>query len=95
MIQNLSREPFSKVLAIPSELGQLIARMRDSDGLCTCGRYLSSLDAKFILVNPVMSKGKMAIAAYCFECFMRVNGALKECRNRGYLQKRSEADLRG
>ncbi len=94
-MQSLSREPFSKAIAIPQELGHLIAAMRDSDGLCACGRYLSSLDAKFILVNPIMKLGKMAVAAYCFECFNEINDALKRCRDRGYREKRPEADLRG
>lgn len=94
-MQNLKREALAKAIALPAEMGALIAKMRQSDGLCTCGRYLSSLDAKFILANPIPTKGVVVVAAYCFSCFSIINGALGRCKNQAYTQKRSEAELRG
>lgn len=94
-MQNLTREPFLKPLAMPSELGLLCTKMLDSDGLCACGRYLSSLDAKFILVNPIPSKGKIVVGAYCYSCFSQINSVLKRVKDQAYKQKRSEGELRG
>lgn len=94
-MQSLTREPFIKTLAMPPELGALCARMLDSDGLCACGRYLSSLDAKFILVNPIPSKGKIVVGAYCYSCFSQINSVLKRVKDQAYKEKRSDAELRG
>lgn len=94
-MQTLTRQPFFDVLAMPMELGARIERMINSDGLCACGRYLSSLDGKFILVNPIPSKGKIVVGAYCYDCASHINKTLKMCKDAAYKQKRSEAELRG
>ena len=95
MTQELSRKPLLDTLMLPLELQARCNKMIDSDGLCACGRWLARLDAKFILVNPIPSKGKLVIAAYCFSCYLIINDALKRVHNQAYKEKRSEAELRG
>lgn len=95
MSQELTRKPLCQPLGMSLELATVTSKMLESDGLCSCGRYLSKLDAKFILANPIPSRGVVIVAAYCFSCAEIINSALSRCINQAYKEKRSEAELRG
>lgn len=71
-------------------------------GLCTCGRLLHATDAKFILGNIGPSdspdpkrRNVLLMAAYCYDCFSRINASMKSCKAAAYKQNRSDAELRG
>ncbi len=88
--------------SVSLDISSLVTYLMTHDGLCTCGRWLSSTDAKFILANigphdspDTKRQDVAAIAAYCFSCFMTINNALKKCKDSALIQKRSEAELRG
>lgn len=70
-----------EVIATPIDVHQVIHSLMNSKGTCTCGRVLSSIDAKFILINALPSQSKMIIAAYCFNCANHINHAIKLCRS--------------
>jgi hypothetical protein len=79
---------------LPVEVAKAVLYLMHGDGTCTCGRYLASLDGKFILCNVGISR-PMVLAAYCYDCFTKINNTMKRCQNAAYKQKRSEAELRG
>lgn len=72
---------------LSSEQPQAIKYLMDSEGLCTCGRFLKSTDAKLCLaqVNTAYfadPKGRnlLLIAAYCFDCAQKINNTLMYIR---------------
>lgn len=64
-------------LGMDIQLLQSSRMMLNSEGTCACGRVLTTLTPKFILINAVPSLGQMAMAAYCSPCSQRINRVLK------------------
>lgn len=99
-MQNLTR--LAGTAAVSKDVSALTTHLMTHDGLCTCGRWLAASDAKFILANigphdsPEPERRDVAVvAAYCYDCFSKINATLKRCKNAALLEKRSEAELRG
>lgn len=90
---------FKRLIAtavVGPDLEQTVQTLRRIDGLCTCGRWLSATDTKWVLVNVHPKRSDIAaVAAYCFECFTKINNTMKSCKDSAYIQRRSEAELRG
>lgn len=69
------------VLGTPIEIHQVVHALINTEGTCACGRVMRNIiDPKFILINALPSKSKMIVAAYCKECAVHINAALKRCR---------------
>lgn len=67
---------------------KLLDKMLNGEGACCCGGTLTQLSAKFILCTAVSEhptdkrqKGGLIMAAYCYDCFMRINHLLKALKN--------------
>lgn len=67
-----------------------LKQMLDSEGLCSCGREMSPISAKFIFCNATsqhpMRKdlhGALIMGAYCYSCAAEINGLLKKLKERG------------
>lgn len=63
--------------------------LMNSEGLCTCGRFLQKTDRKFVIgqVNTNLfadPKGRnlLVMAAYCYDCATAINGLLKWLKGR-------------
>jgi hypothetical protein len=74
-------ERLSKKVAVPEEIWHTITYLRTHEGLCICGRFLNATDAKQCLGYADTIRG-FVIAAYCFDCFLRINTVIKSLVNR-------------
>lgn len=69
---------------LATEQAKATNQLMDSEGVCTCGRFLKRTDAKLCLgqintadfADPRM-RNTLVIAAYCYDCASRINDLLK------------------
>lgn len=66
---------------IPNEVNQVSNHLLSAEGYCTCGRLITTLDAKLVLLTAVPAKGVMIAGAYCLPCSNRINRCLASLKN--------------
>lgn len=74
---------------LAKEQAATVSYLRNSEGLCCCGRFLKKTDAKFCLgqINssdfPVPSgRNLLIVAVYCYDCFTIINNTLKSLKDK-------------
>lgn len=83
-------ERLIRLEALSQTQQRTVRQMLDSEGLCSCGRQMTRVSAKFIFCNatsqhPLRKElhGALIMGAYCYSCAKEINGLLAKLKEFG------------